>query len=148
MTMRASTAHYDPETVARLRKLEALAARPGTPGEAAAARAAIERIKARCGTAQQSTFDFQPAQQQRPITLDIVLGMHLRLDRACDRRKGCCRRMGVIGHGKGPHAYALRCADCGRQRGWLKRTAADLLRAMATDGRLKAPILRDRGIVP
>jgi hypothetical protein len=139
---------YDPETAARLRKLEALAARPGTPGEAAAARAAIDRIKARCGTAQQSAFDFQRSQQRQPVPPDILLGMHLRLDRACDRKNGCCRHMGVIGPGKGPHAFSLRCADCGRQRGWMKQHAADLLRAMAKDGRLKSPILRDRGIVP
>jgi hypothetical protein len=34
-------------TAERVRKLEALAARPGTPGEGAAARAAIERIRTR-----------------------------------------------------------------------------------------------------
>jgi hypothetical protein len=148
MTMRASTSQYDPETLARLQKLETLAARPGTPGEGAAARAAIDRIQARCGVSQQPAFDFQTSQQRRPGPPDILLGMNLRLDRGCDRRKACCRGMGVIGPGKGPHAFSLRCVDCGRQRGWLRQSAADLLRAMAADGRLKSPILRDRGVVP
>jgi hypothetical protein len=132
----------------RLRKLEALAARPGTPGEGAAARAAIERIRGRCAPARPA-FDFAHAQQRRrPAARDVLLGMHLRLDRSCDRKNGCCQRMGVIRPGKGPHAYALHCADCDRQRGWLKHSTANLLRAMASDGRLKSPILRDAGVVP
>jgi hypothetical protein len=57
--------------------------------------------------------------------------------------------MGIIHSGRGPHGYALRCADCGRHRGWLKGSAADVLRALHRKGDLgPAPILRDRGIVP
>jgi hypothetical protein len=117
----------------RLRKLEALAARPGTAGEGAAARAAIERIKARF---------------KRPVPPTIV-GLRLILDRSCDRRHRCCRGVGVIIEGAGPHCYGLRCQQCGRHRGWLKATAARLLQAMFADGRLSAnPTLRDAGVAP
>jgi hypothetical protein len=124
----------DNATSERLRKLEALARRPGTVGEGAAARAAISRIQARF----------------RPPVPPTIVGLMLRLDRTCDRRwGGCCDRRGVICEGTGPHGHALRCARCGSHRGWLKRTAADLLTAMLKDGRLsERPILRDAGIVP
>ena len=120
----------------RLAKLEALAARPGTPGEGAAARAAIDRIMARFGEA------------PKPAPCDPLLGLRLRLDRRCDRARGCCQRFGIVRPGRGPHCYELRCANCGRHRGWLKATAAALLSAMQADGRLRSPVLRDAGIVP
>jgi len=120
-------------TAARLHKLEALAARPGSPGEGAAARAAIERIRRRI---------------QSPPAAPSLVGMHLRLDRSCDRAHGCCQRRGVLHPGHGPHRFEIRCADCGRHRGWLKAAAASLLEAMRRDGRLRAPVLRDKGVVP
>jgi hypothetical protein len=123
----------DLSTAEKLRKLQALAARPGTAGEGAAARAAIARIKARL---------------QPPAPLTIV-GLRLILDRSCDRRHRCCRGIGTVTAGIGPHGFGIRCAECGRHRGWLKRTAANLLQAMQKDGRLSAePILRDAGIRP
>jgi hypothetical protein len=121
-------------TAARLQKLEALAARPGSPGEGAAARAAIERVRGRV--------------QSQPAAALSLVGMHLRLDRSCDRAHGCCQRLGVIRPGRGPHRFEIRCADCGRHRGWVKAAAASLLEAMYRDGRLRSPILRDRGIAP
>jgi hypothetical protein len=123
----------DSATVERLHKLEALAARPGTPGEGAAARAAIERIKERL----------------RPPAPPTIIGLRLRLDRACDRRQPCCDRRGLICEGVGPHGPALRCAHCRKHRGWLKKTAAEVIQAMQRNGRLSAePILRDAGIIP
>ena len=123
-------------TAERLRKLEALAARPGTPGEGAAARAAIERLLAR----------LRPAPPPPPET---IIGLRLRLDRACDRRQPCCDRHGVVREGRGPHRFSIRCACCGKHRGWIKASAGNLLEAMLRDGRLSAsPILRDAGIVP
>jgi hypothetical protein len=120
----------------RLRKLEELARRPGTPGEGAAARAAIARIRA--------------AHSRLPALPTAINGLRLRLDRACDRgAAGCCDRRGIICEGAGPHRQALRCARCGKHRGWLKRAAADLLQAMQRNGRLSAePILRDAGVIP
>jgi hypothetical protein len=141
--MRTHTSQYDTDTLARLRKLEALAARPGTPGEGAAARSAIERIKARCAP-QQPGFA-----QPRPRSIDALIGLTLRLDRTADRHNGCCEHRGVVRAGVAMHAYAIRCAKCGKHRGWIKQSTAELLRRMAHDGRLTAaPILRDGGIVP
>jgi hypothetical protein len=117
----------------RLQKLEALAARPGTPGEGAAARAAIARILERL----------------RPPAPPSIIGLRLRLDRACDRRQPCCDRRGLICEGVGPHGHALRCAQCRKHKGWLKKTAAEVIRAMQRNGRLSAePVLRDAGIIP
>jgi hypothetical protein len=118
----------------RLAKLERLAARPGSPGEGAAAHAAIERVRRRI--------------QSPPAAAPALVGMYLRLDRSCDRAHGCCQRQGVIQPGRGPHRYELRCADCGRHRGWVKAAAASLLETMQRDDRLRSPILRDGGIVP
>jgi hypothetical protein len=81
----------DTLTAERLAKLEALAARPGTPSEGAAARAAIAHIRARL----------------RPPT---IIGPRLRLDRSSDHRHPCCDRHGIVGEGRGPHRYSLRCA--------------------------------------
>jgi hypothetical protein len=124
----------DPVTAERLAKLQRLAARPGTPAEGAAAREAIRRIRRRFA----------------PPAPPTIVGIVLRLDRGCDRAPGgCCDRHGVVCEAVGPHGPALRCARCNRHRGWLKRSAAALLKAMQSDGRLSAsPILRDRGVVP
>jgi hypothetical protein len=125
-------ANVEANTAERLRKLEALARAPGTPGEGAAARA-IDRIMARA----------------RPQITASIIGLRLRLDRTCDRRSPCCDHHGVVGPGVGPHRYSLRCAQCGAHRGWVKTAAADLMEAMRADGRLSSsPILRETGIVP
>jgi hypothetical protein len=123
----------DSVTTGRIRKLEALAARPGTAGEGAAARAAIERIKAR----------------YRPPAPPTIVGLHLKLDRSGDRKRPCCDRRGVICEGVGPHGHALRCARCRRHKGWLKKSSAEVLLAMLKNGRLSAcPVLRDSGVIP
>jgi hypothetical protein len=123
----------DPLTAERIRKLEALAARPGTAGEGAAARAAIARIMGR----------------QTPPAPPTIVGLRIRLDRSCDRRQPCCDRRGLICETVGPHGPALRCAQCGKHRGWLRKRAADVLQAMHKTGRLSAePVLRDAGVIP
>jgi YspA, cpYpsA-related SLOG family len=79
-------------------------------------------------------------------------GLKLWLDRNCDRCArdpcgGCI--FGVIDAAKGPHSYGLRCADCGRHRGWLKKAAGELLRTLQAKGWLSPlPKLSDRGIRP
>jgi hypothetical protein len=132
----------DSVTTERIRKLEALASRPGTPGEGAAARAAVERIKARLRPPIVET-------RARPPAPPTILGLHVKLDRSCDRQRPCCDRRGMICEGVGPHGHALRCARCRKHKGWLKKSAADLLLAMLKNGRLSAePLLRDAGIIP
>jgi hypothetical protein len=118
----------------RLRKLEALAARPGTPSEGAAARAAIERIRRRL---------------RLPESKSLLIGIRLRLDRDCDRRHPCCDRAGIVGEGRGPHRYSVRCATCKQYRDWISAKAAAVLEALQKAGRLSSsPTLRDTGIVP
>jgi hypothetical protein len=87
------------EAAERIAKLEALAARPGTPGEGQAARAALARIKAR---------------------------VHVVIKPRVERQKPC--RCGsttfLVEKGKGPHAHHLRCASCGRGGLWMSHTDA------------------------
>ena len=80
----------------RLRKLEALAARPGTPAEGIAARAALERTRARL---------CPKTVKHRPCT-------------------SCGHESFFRDPGKGPHAAHLRCAGCGRGGRWLSRREA------------------------
>ena len=123
-----------PDLAERIRKLERLAAAPGTVGEGEAARAALDRIRARLCPV--------PA----PPT---IIGLMLRLDRSCDRRSRCCDGVGVITEGVGPHSHGIRCAKCERHRGWLRATVAGSLLAMMKTGRLSdRPILRDAGVIP
>lgn len=53
-----------------------------------------------------------------------LIGLRVKLARPIDQQKPCCRNLAVIGEGKGPHAGALCCADCGNHRGWLSKTTA------------------------
>jgi hypothetical protein len=123
----------------RLRSLRALADRPGTPGEGAAAEAAIKRLEAKAPPL---------------VPVDPLIGLVLALDRSCDRIHACCRtpsgsHVGVLEAGSGPHGCAIRCSLCGKHRGWLPRAAAEVLRLLWSDGRLSAlPTLRDRSIKP
>jgi hypothetical protein len=91
------------------------------------------------------SMEMSEAPSISPVS-DSPIGLRLKLDRRCDR-EGCCDRHGVIGPGTGPHKYALRCADCGRHRGWLSTCAANLLSDIRADSS-PLPVLRDRGVVP
>ena len=83
----------------RIRKLEALAERPGTTGEGGAARAALDRIWAR-------------------LKPDVVR------HRPC---VWCNSDQFSREPGKGPHAAHLRCQGCGRGDRWLSRSAVAAL---------------------
>lgn len=109
-----------PDVKDRIRKLEALARRPGTAGEGAAARAAIARIKER------------HRERPRPATKPRARrpnGQPLRLDEKiiCDAPEGVfrpCRCSGnvfIVSPGVGPHAAQLVCAKCRRGGRWLSR---------------------------
>src|SRR5437763_13329737 len=43
----------------------------------------------------------------------------VRLGRTIDEEKKCCENLATVHAGKGPHGAELRCAGCGRHRGWL-----------------------------
>jgi hypothetical protein len=45
-----------------------------------------------------------------------LVGQRIRLDRAVDRDKPCCRNVCEIAPAKGPHVRELFCADCGQHR--------------------------------
>jgi hypothetical protein len=61
-----------------------------------------------------------------------LIGLRVKLDRAIDRERPCCRNVCIISAGKGPHAGELHCADCGRNRGWLSKTTAQWIEHVAT----------------
>jgi hypothetical protein len=98
-----------PDTPERIRKLERLADRPGTPGEGPAAQAAIDRIMAR---------------------LPIV-GRIIERAKACN---GCRSTKFKIEPGKGPHAHHLRCANCGRGGYWMAHAEAKQFEEKHTAG--------------
>jgi hypothetical protein len=84
----------------RIRKLEALAARPGTHGERQAAEAALARIRGRL------------ASEKRP-TAPCTVTWH----KPCR----CGSKRFVVEAGRGPHAAHLRCEQCGRGGLWMSR---------------------------
>ena len=74
---------------------------------------------------------------------DDLIGLPIRLARTID---GPCAECGehavIIAAGAGPHVAALRCACCGRHRGWLPTTVADFLSALVERfGRPSEPIV-------
>jgi hypothetical protein len=52
-----------------------------------------------------------------------VIGLMVRMSRRIDNERSCCDSVCVIHPGKGPHVGQLRCACCGRHRGWLSHGA-------------------------
>jgi hypothetical protein len=88
-----------PEAAARIAKLEALAARPGTLGEGVAARAALARIRAR---------------------VCVVVNPRVQRRKPCR----CGSTTFLVEKGKGPHAHHLRCAVCGRGGLWMSHADA------------------------
>jgi hypothetical protein len=79
---------------------------------------------------------------------DNVRERIVRLDRRTDRERSCCENLATIRPGKGPHGAELRCAGCGRHRGWLPRQATEFLNAIVNRfGNPAEPIeLRDNSI--
>jgi hypothetical protein len=61
-----------------------------------------------------------------------LTGLKFKLDRPVDKERRCCRNVCVIDPGKGPHAGALRCADCGQHRGWLSKATAQWIEHVVT----------------
>ena len=72
----------------------------------------------------------------------------VRLDRSTDRKRPCCENLATLRPGKGPHGAELRCAGCGRHRGWLPKQATEFLDDIASRfGNPAEPIvLRDNSI--
>ena len=65
----------------------------------------------------------------------------VRLDRSIDRERPCCENLATIHVGTGPHGAALRCAACGRHRGWLPNRAIDFVKQITERfGALDRPI--------
>ena len=85
-------------TAEQISKLKSLIARPGTPGEGSAAKAALKRVVSR---------------------LPIV-GRDFEHTRSCR----CGSALYMIEAGRGPHAFHLRCAACSRGGMWMTRAEA------------------------
>jgi hypothetical protein len=77
-----------------------------------------------------STYSFS---RNNLDTVDLfgqpVRGLQLvRLDRRTDRARPCHENLAVVDPTpSGPHAAALRCANCGQHRGWMPRQALEFL---------------------
>jgi hypothetical protein len=63
---------------------------------------------------------------------DSLIRLKVKFDRPVDREHPCCRNVCIIGAGKGPHTGELRCADCGRHRGWLSKSTAQWIESVVT----------------
>jgi hypothetical protein len=61
-----------------------------------------------------------------------LIGLKVKLDRPVDRERPCCRNVCIIGVGKGPHAHALHCSDCGQHRGWISKSTATWIEQVVT----------------
>jgi hypothetical protein len=72
----------------------------------------------------------------------------VRVDRSADRERPCCENLATIRPGKGPHGAELRCARCGRHRGWLPKQATEFLDGIANrfDNPAEPAVLRDNSI--
>jgi hypothetical protein len=81
--------------------------------------------------------------ERRPMSFDTnLLGLKVVLDRNIDRAEGCCNNHAIITPGKGPHRYALRCAKCGRHRGWISHKSASFFeRLVGIYGEPKKPLV-------
>ena len=66
-----------------------------------------------------------PPQRAPADPSDPLIGRRIRLDRAC---RECHSHAAVLHPGRGPHAYALKCATCGHHSGWLPHARAAALR--------------------
>jgi hypothetical protein len=67
-----------------------------------------------------------------PAADNSLVGLKVKLDRPVDRERPCCNNVCIIRAGKGPHAGALHCADCGQHRGWLSKSTAQWIEHVAT----------------
>ena len=68
----------------------------------------------------QLTFDGLP-------DLSPLIGLKLKLERKTDLEDACCKGIGIVDAGKGPHAAELRCSGCGKHKGWLDKLTVNRL---------------------
>ena len=53
----------------------------------------------------------------------------VRLDRSIDRQSPCCQNIAIVHpRSEGVHAADLRCASCGKHRGFLRRASSPVPR--------------------
>ena len=79
---------------------------------------------------QQDLFGPLPSPSLSTLDTSPLDGMRLNLRRKIDSKKGCCRNFAIVRGGKGPHAAELKCAGCGKHRGWLPHFTANWLLTM------------------
>jgi hypothetical protein len=74
--------------------------------------------------------------------------LRVQLDRRSDRTRPCHDNIAVVCAGKGPAAAELKCAQCGKHRGWLAKQALTFITEIAARyGAPKEPaVLRDSTI--
>jgi hypothetical protein len=55
----------------------------------------------------------------------------VRLGRSIDHAKPCCENLAIVHPRKGVHAAELRCANCNKHRGWMRKEAYTFLTEVA-----------------
>jgi hypothetical protein len=83
-------------------------------------------------SAQHKMFVAEPRTDASPTGESPLIGLKVKLDRAVDREQPCCRNVCIIAAGKGQHAGALNCADCGQHRGWVSKSTAQWIEHVMT----------------
>jgi hypothetical protein len=78
-------------------------------------------------SAQHEMFVAEPRADASPAGESPLIGLKVKLDRPVDRERPCCRNVCIVSAGKGPHAGALVCADCGQHRGWVSNQSYKFL---------------------
>jgi hypothetical protein len=87
--------------------------------EAAAPAGFPQAEKSEAAVTQQCLFE------NADVEISPLTGLRFRLER--EYAHGCCKNIASIHAAKGPRAAELRCADCGKHRGWLPRATASWL---------------------
>ena len=100
---------------------------------------------------QQELFELPPSPPLSTLDTSPLDGMRLKLERKIDHKKGCCRNFAIVRGGKGPHAAELKCAGCGKHRGWLPHFTANWLLTMLAffpEAKSDVHTIRDRKKCP
>jgi hypothetical protein len=78
----------------------------------------------RCLAIREQQMDGDPFGE--PVNI-IASPFLVRLERSIDQAKPCCGNTAFVHAGHRPHVAELRCAVCGKHRGWLSKNALSFI---------------------